>query len=64
MTTKTTEQERSLETYALMELTEANISPVSDSGAWDTEVGFLQRERDDADSGGFDEALETAALLA
>ena len=38
------EQDQIVEFHALVDLTEANVSPAADGEAWKTEVDFLTRE--------------------
>lgn len=63
--TMTTEHNRVVEAYALIDLAEANVSSVTDAAAWDQEVAFLQRGRPDSSSdGGVDDTLALTTLLA
>jgi hypothetical protein len=61
------DEDRVLEVHALMELTEANVSPVADTEAWETEVEFLQQDGVETPQplqDAIDDVLEVVTILA
>jgi hypothetical protein len=61
------EHDEAIDAQALLELTEANVSPAADAGAWAAEVAFLREgdeERGTADGVAFGDVAADASLLA
>ncbi len=65
MTKHTAEYDRVVEAHALIELTEANVSPAADTEAWDKELSFVRRDgQDSSPKGKADDTLALSSLLA
>ena len=61
------EHDEAIDAQAFLELTEANVSPAADAGAWAAEVGFLlegEEGRGTADDDAFGDVAADASLLA